>query len=44
MSNLSASIPSRDVEVNLFVTLSGPLNSDGKLRFGPPPTRNVFLI
>ena len=43
-SNLIAFIPSTgSVDVILFVKFTGPLNSDGKFLFGPPPTRKVFL-
>ena len=42
--NLIAKIPSGEVDVILFVKLTGPLNSDGSKRFGPPPTVSVFRM
>ena len=49
-NNLIPSIPEAGtpdlpaVDVILLLKLTGPLNSEGKLRLDPPPTRRVFLI
>ena len=43
--NFIASIPSTaSVDVIFFVKLTGPLNSDGKFWFAPPPTRSVLRM